>query len=84
MRNKNEIKSYKKHDIYFRLNYVAGGVKYLLRGIMFKLADGAIGPHESNDEAAGMHSTDVASLNCISVTRFMHVDILSWGDQQME
>ena len=51
---------------------------------MFKLADGAIGPYESNDEAAGRHSTDVASLNCMSVTRFMHVDILSWGDQQME
>ena len=36
---------------------MAGGVKYLLRGIMFKLADGAIGPYESNDEAAGTHST---------------------------
>ena len=58
-------------------------MKYLLRGIMFKLADGAIGPYESNDEAAGTHSTDVAIMNCMSVIRFMHVDILSWGDQQM-
>lgn len=63
---------------------MAGGVKYLLRGIMFKLADGAIGPYESNDEAAGTHCTDEAVLNCTSVTRFMHLDILRWGELQME
>jgi hypothetical protein len=29
-----------------------GGLKYLLRGILFKLSDGQIGPYENNDESA--------------------------------
>ncbi|KAG5189616.1 CLU domain-containing protein, partial [Tribonema minus] len=32
---------------------IAGGRKFLLRGILFKLADGSRGPYDGSDEAAG-------------------------------
>lgn len=35
-----------------RLGGVAGGKKYLWRGILFKLADGSQGPYGGSDEAA--------------------------------
>ncbi|CAM9404485.1 unnamed protein product, partial [Phaeothamnion confervicola] len=35
-----------------RLGGIAGGRKYLWRGILFKLADGSTGPYCGNDEAA--------------------------------
>lgn len=45
----------------YQLVDLPGGVKYLLRGILFKLADGAIGPYESSDEAAGVRTIDALS-----------------------
>ena len=41
----------------YDLLLLIGGVKYLLRGILFKLADGGIGPYEKNDESAGTRTT---------------------------
>lgn len=35
-----------------RLGGVAGGKKYVWRGILFKLADGSQGPYGGSDEAA--------------------------------
>lgn len=35
-----------------QLGGVAGGMKYLWRGILFKLADGSQGPYGGSDEAA--------------------------------
>ncbi|CAN0549238.1 unnamed protein product, partial [Ectocarpus sp. 8 AP-2014] len=35
-----------------RLGGLAGGKKYLWRGILFKLADGSQGPYGGSDEAA--------------------------------
>ena len=35
-----------------KLGGVAGGKKYLWRGILFKLADGSKGPYGGSDEAA--------------------------------
>ena len=46
---------------------------------MFKLADGAIGPYESNDEAAGTHCTVIKMFCDLHSSDFIPADILNWG-----
>ena len=53
------------------LNGVAGGVKYIMRGILFKVADGSIGPYFGSDEAAaktyGNELRNVSHFLCASL-----------------
>ena len=45
-------------------------MKYLLRGILFKLADGGIGPYENNDESE-VRGTDERENSCIFLLKDM-------------
>ena len=53
------------------LNGVAGGVKFIMRGILFKVANGSIGPYGGDDEAAmktyGNELRNVSHFLCSSL-----------------
>ena len=53
------------------LNGIAGGVKFIMRGILFKVANGSIGPYGGDDEAAmktyGNELRNVSHFLCSSL-----------------